>query len=152
MAHNKYEVTTKTPVPKPVSKTGTVSSNGTTVKGSSTDFQDEVSRGDFIWSSANGEVRRIESISFDEQTLVIDSAFTAALSSEALEIVPHGEWRNISIKIVGSADGDVDGVTVPSGEVIGYDSMGMKTIGQRSYVEPYVVDGTVSKALVQEAI
>jgi len=62
--------------------TGTISSSGTTVTGSGTDFTGELSVGDYI--KANGETQRVDSIA-SATSLETSVAFTTSLSGETFE-------------------------------------------------------------------
>jgi len=62
---------------------GTISSTGTTVNGTSTLFTTQLSVGDYI--KAGGQIQRVASI-LDNLTLTTTNAFSPALSSEALQL------------------------------------------------------------------
>lgn len=65
------------------SLTGTASSSGTTVTGTSTMFTSELRTGDAIRDNAGTEFRTVATITSDT-VLVLDSAFTTALSGATL--------------------------------------------------------------------
>ncbi len=144
MYRNTYgpPITSLTTVPSPVAKTGTLTSSGTVVKGTGTDFKGEdVREGDFIWDAAQGEIRKIVSSSYSSQLLEIDTPFTADLAAVALVIVKAGKILSVSFANSGAANGLIDG-----NAIIPFQTMTMKRdVSNRKgdeHIDPVIVDGT----------
>jgi hypothetical protein len=145
MKNNSLEnITTLTPFPLPETKTGTVSSSLTTVTGVGTDFQKELTVGDWIWDGT--ELKEIVGISYDRQTLNVDSAFSVALAGVPLNVVPKSEYEEISVSNVGKVDTTVDGKTFVKGLTSTWDKA-EKMPG--STVDPLILDGATSELTVQ---
>ena len=64
--------------------TGTATSSGTAVTGTTAAFDTELTVGDIIFVAASGEYREVVSIT-DADNLVVDSAFTTALSANTVQ-------------------------------------------------------------------
>ena len=137
-------ITTLTPFPLPETKTGTVDSGGGVVVGTGTNFQDELTVGDWIWDGT--ELKEIIGISYDRQSLNIDSPFSTPLSGAALNVVPRSEYEEISVSNVGGADTTVDGKTIKAGLSASWDKA-EKMPG--CTVDPLVLDGATSELTVQ---
>lgn len=109
---------------------GTISSTGTTVNGTSTAFTSELSVGDYIKSG--GQTQRVASIA-DDVTLTTTNAFSPALSSETLQLARgrsdvyalgnglvfgpyqvHGDRFSIDGEFSGGSDEIIYGVAYPS--------------------------------------
>lgn len=109
---------------------GTISSTGTTVNGTSTAFTSELSVGDYIKSG--GQTQRVASIA-DDVTLTTTNAFSPALSSEALQLARgrsdvyalgnglvlgpyqvHGDRLSVEGEFSSSAHSIIYGIAYPS--------------------------------------
>jgi hypothetical protein len=142
-------ITSLKTIPEGVSKPGTITSVGTVVTGTSTDFK-SIHPGFWIYDAAQAEVRRVESVSYSQQVLSIDEPFSADLSAVALVVIPTPEITSLSLFIKpGLSDGLVDGNTLPAGlkMFVGSDD-GPKGVSMP--IDPLVVDGTGTSITVFE--
>jgi hypothetical protein len=137
-------ITTLTPFPLPITKTGTVDSSGTVVTGTGTDFSKEVQVGDWMWDGS--ELKEIIGVSYDRETLNVDSAFSVPLVGAALNVVPKSEYEEISVSNVGNMDTTIDGEVFVKGLSASWDKA-EKMPG--STVDPLVLDGATSPLTVQ---
>lgn len=98
-------------VPSYAVKTGTVvtvtAEGGKAVKGTATLFLTEYKAGDWLPSTLNTQVRRINSITSD--TLMwIDEAFTTQLAGEKAKNTPDSRWTEITLQPQTGATGTIN--------------------------------------------
>ncbi len=158
---------TKTVFPTPLTKTGTIScaASSLIVTGTSTDFQQDIVPGDFIYNNAtaNGEVRKVISVSQDfnvtgidatgnstkvyEQKIVIDQAFTTVLASAPFDVVKK-DVRKLSIANNHATDPiKIDGLDLPSGDTLNIDREGPNGVAD-SFIDPITVNTGTGTAIV----
>ena len=88
---------------------GTWSSSGVNCTATNVKPED-IKAGDFIYSSANDQVRRIVSNPTPNSNFVIDEAFDADVAGESFKIIPQEKLvRGIGLKNIGTTDAEVDG-------------------------------------------
>ena len=104
MAISNYIVSTDDLVPASTTWTGTISSTGKIVTGSSTLFTTEIQRGAWVWSVAGHEVRKVVDIVSDTE-LILDSAFSSDLSGVNFQGVTKDDAKVqfMEIKNLGTA-------------------------------------------------
>lgn len=144
MYRNQYgpPITTLTPFPLPVTKTGIIDSSLTVVKGIGTDFNEEdIKKGDFLWNQAQGELRKITGKSYSSEILNIDTPFTADLVGQPLTIVKAAQVKSITLLNNGAAPGTIDGQTIAVFQTISFGRNESGTGGDE-YIDPVIVDGT----------
>jgi hypothetical protein len=108
--------TTKGCYPTSVQKTGTITSTGTRVVGTSTLFTTELQKGDYIFNTTAAtapEVRRVKHI-LDNTHLILESAFTVDVSAINLNRV-RPAYKSVGVANIGGADGVLNGGTLKSG-------------------------------------
>lgn len=114
-------------------------------------FTTECSVGDWVYDSAQDEVRQITNI-FTDKIMYLREAFSSDLTEDALEVSPCSPRpKEISVLIPnGSADGEIDGVAWSAG--IGWSS---NKTGQYNnsrmggHIDPIIVDANGTTMLVQ---
>lgn len=106
-------------VPKSGAVTGTVTcaANSIVVTGSGTLFLAEVKGSDWIYDTANGEIRQVEMVNSDTE-LVLTEGFTNAQASATVK-VSKGDTRGITVEADGGAiattDSEDNTGAIPSG-------------------------------------
>lgn len=137
---------TKAVVPASSTKTGTIVSSDILVTGTNTLFLSEVKPGDWLADIVtNNEVRRVQKV-FDNTTLSIDSAFTAALVGAAVVVV-RSRAKQVSLGNAGGADGTLDGVVMEAGETVTYPKSNKNPDGS-DFIDPIIVDATGTRVKV----
>lgn len=104
---------TKGTIPKAVAKTGTITSTGTNVLGSSTLFETEAKIGDFIYDpdAAVSAVRRITKI-LSNTMLEIASAFPVDIDAGSpFQVCEKQYFQMVYAKSTGSADAELQETT-----------------------------------------
>ena len=135
--------------PAPVSKTGTITSDGTVVTGTTTNFSADVEAGDWIWNPTASEVRQVRSVSESGEWLYLEKAFSANITTGiALQVVPSPINRVVSIANIGSANGTVDGETFIPTQSATDDRTSMAGRLQE-YVDPIVLNGSGTELQVK---
>lgn len=149
MALPYYIVTTDDLVPASTTWTGTVSTNGTKVIGSSTVFLTEIQPGAWVWNVAQHQVRRVIRVLSDTE-LIIDSAFSAELSGADFKGVTKEDAKVMFMEIdnTGGVDTTIDNVAFASGKVY-TDGQPNPGGNVRKFCRPVHVDGATSNCTVK---
>lgn len=110
-------------LPVAITLTGTVSSSGTgvagtVVVGTGTQFTKQVVQSDYIYNSVTNELRQVVGIANDN-ILIIDSAFTTGLSTQALL---QCRATYVSVAITATGAGTKDGVAIATGQFLSFNS------------------------------
>lgn len=97
---NQTDFSSANTLPLSETKTGTITSEGTIIRGSSTKFLTQLSAG-FSYIFANGEVRKVTGVISDTKA-VIETAFSSNVSGVALKTTQQ-EYSKVVVAISGSS-------------------------------------------------
>lgn len=140
----KAPITILTVIPTPVAITGTITSDGTTVTGDSTDFLNELEVDDWIWDANQEEVHQIQGISSRLEVLYLRTPFTADIAAPiALVKVPDSVIEELSLLNDGAGAANIDGNDLPIGLPVTFKKEA-PTRGRKGFVSPKVIDGSAS--------
>ena len=131
-----YKVyTTPSSFPEPVNLNGLFTSVGVNI---TTTTPSALIVGDWLYSTSNNEVRKIATISGDNN-LTIESAFTVDVTNEQIKIADKSvSYEKISISNIGAADGLLNGYDVAMGQTINIEESGVA----------FSIDGTGTKIAI----
>ena len=138
-------------VPVSANATGTISTHGTAVIGTSTLFKTDMPAGSWLTSISANEIRKVVSIESDT-VAYLSEAFTVDLSAVAPNVIHKSELNIVAISIsVPAAAANtclVDGKTFPKGASLTFSKDGRSTSGVRDFVDPLVVSASASTMLI----
>ncbi len=134
-------ITSLTTVPAPVALTGTITSNGVSVKGAGTKFLEELEEGEWIYDAAQAEMRQIKDISLRLEVLTLTEPFTIDVAAIALVGVPRSEFEELSFENVGAVTGKLNGKDLKAGAIKEWKTNNVSR-GQQGFIDAKVVDGT----------
>jgi len=120
------------PLPFSTTKTGTVTTLGTVVTGTGTQFDKELVVGDYIYNTTDNSVRRIVGI-YDSGLLRIESPFTTQLAAAALLI---SRPRFLSVACIATGAATKDGVAIATGQFLSFNS--------EACVAPFTYSGSIT--------
>lgn len=148
-----YIVTNKQSVPANADGTGTVSTVGVAVEGTSTLFTTEMPVGSWLVSESQDELRKVIRVDSDTRAY-IDAAFTTPLSSATPSIISAKSSKAVSIAVAipaGLAAGEIDGVAFAAGSAVSFSKDSRDNSSARDLVDPIIVDGsgTTMQILIQ---
>lgn len=142
--------------PRSTTLTGTfaVTSGQNVAVGTGTLALSELKVDDWLYIPAKNELRRVTNV-FADTTFSFDYPFTGAVGAgTALKVVKAKDcisYKEISLSIpVGSADGVLDGKTLPAGVGISFSksSRGGESSGKTDITDPVILDTTGTAACV----
>lgn len=100
--------------------TGTFSSVGVVVTGTSSLFVDEIVQGDWLLSTTNNQLRRVRGVT-NNTTLILEEAFTVNQTAQAVKTC-RTLYFTIIVTVSGEAAVTINGSTYQPDEVISYNS------------------------------
>ena len=146
-----YKITNaKQTIPASANGTGTVSTSGIFVTGTSTLFVSEMSKGSWITDLTNNEIREVDEV-LSDTSAKLKQAFTADLSSVTPNIIAKRDLdiRELSVIIplvnaagTAYAFGEIDGVELESGLPLTFGKASKDTKDTFSYIDPIIADAT----------
>lgn len=119
-------------IPGYETQSGTFSTNGRTLTGSSSSFLSELLPGDYLYSTTLHEIRRVQDVSRDNAGY-LRQAFSSNVSGDNVNRV-RPRYRVVSFEDVGSSPAIIQGDTLAAGT---YDS-----INSNYGVEPITYDAS----------
>lgn len=148
--NSEYAVlTTKDTFPRSATKTGTMSVTAKQIVGNGTLFLTELHVGDWIFVTAQTEIRRVMEIT-DNTHATIDRAFTANIGAGAAVIVtPASQYCEIGVVIPPAlGNGQIDGVAFYAGVPMTFSKASRDQSAQNDFVDPIIVDGIGTAIMV----
>ena len=144
-----YAVNTDTLVPAPTDKSGTVTSSGTILTGTSTLFTTELNIGAWVWNVSEREVRKVVSINSDTE-LELSSPFTSELSDIELKVVTAEDAKvmYLTISNTGGSDTTINGELFKDGATEEFGNMENVSGDNSKFVRPIHVNGSTSSCTV----
>ena len=144
-----YKLTTKTSVPAPANKTGTIETVGVAVKGTGTLFTTEMQVGSWIIDTSQDELRRVIKVESDTLAFISDT-FTVNIAAATTPSVIKNEdlnVREIAIAIpLGQADGEIDGTALEAGLPVSFGKNSDTKGNFKSFIHPVIVDASGTEA------
>jgi hypothetical protein len=141
--NTKYTLSTLDSVPAKTTGSGTISSSGTVVTGTGTDFY-LVGMNGWLVNIANTEVRKVVDINSATEC-IIDSPFTSDLSGADFEYIDKndGKVQYVEIENVGGVDTQIDGVPFRANKI--FTDGQINIVGNPTkFVRPVIIDGATS--------
>lgn len=123
-------------LPKARLLTGTYSSVGVVVTGTSSLFTTEIVEGDWLYNATTNELKRIQGITTDT-ILILEAAFSANASGELVQNC-RTLYRTISISITGSTTAKIDSRPWTANEV--------NTINAENSIAPITYEASAGTA------
>jgi len=139
-----YAQTTKDTIPASTALTGTVTTSGIYVKGSSTLFKTQLQKGSWIYDAAQNEVRKVVSVNGDSDIdAQITHAFSADLSAVALVVVKRTDLNIRELSFYADAtDAKIEAITLKAGVSVNYGKTGDSKDNFKNFIDPVIVDAT----------
>lgn len=119
------------------------------IVGAGTLFRTELHVGDWIFVTAQTEIRQVTAIT-DDTHATIDRPFTANLAAlSAVIVTPKSNYTEISLVIPPtSGNGLVDGVVFYAGVPMNFSKASRDESSQRDFIDPLIIDGAGTNVMV----
>ena len=144
----RYTLTALDSIPAKVTGSGTISSNGKIVIGSSTNFY-LVGIGGWIVDLTSAEVRKVVDINSATEC-VLDSAFTSDLSGANFNYIDKNKAKvqYVEVENVGGVDTVIDGEPFRANKIFTDGQMNVEG-DSRKFVRPCIINGATSNCDVR---
>ena len=127
----------------PTAGTITTGTRKDLVVGSSTVFNTDVEKGDFIWDTTNDELVEVLTV-VSNTTLYLRQEFSNALSGDAFKIVKKNGYRQASWAIDAANTAEINGVEFPASTSNTYGNSKSNGMGGTGRMHPFIVDCTAN--------